>query len=69
MDKLQVKEVNCETGEEIVRDINKEEAAQYELAQIEESKLKAEYDAKIAARTAVLDRLGITAEEASLLLG
>lgn len=53
----------------VLRDMTDEEIAQYELDQIEETRLKAEHEAKLAARAAVLDRLGITAEEAALLLG
>ena len=53
----------------VVRDMTAEEVAQYELDQIETAKLKAANEQKAAARVALLDRLGITAEEAALLLG
>jgi len=65
----QVKIVNAETGEEIIRDMNAEELAQYEL---DKSNAKAAADAvaaKAAEKAALLKRLGITEEEAALLLG
>ena len=65
----QVKIVNCETGEEIVRDANAEELAQMELDANNEAARKAEAEAKAAEKQALLDRLGITADEAKLLLG
>jgi hypothetical protein len=67
--KPQVKIVNCETGEEIVRDANAEEIAQMELDAANATAAKAEAEAKATARQALLTKLGITAEEAQLLLG
>jgi hypothetical protein len=67
--KIQIKEVNCETGEEIVRDANAEEIAQMELDAAEAAARKAEAEAKETSRQAILDRLGLTADEAKLLLG
>jgi hypothetical protein len=67
--KPQVKIVNVETGEEIVRDATPEEIAQMELDRIEGAARKAEAEAKAAEKQALLDRLGITADEAKLLLG
>jgi hypothetical protein len=65
----QVKIVNCTTGEEIVRDANAEEIAQMELdAANVEAKKQAEAQAA-AQRQAILSRLGITEEEARILLG
>lgn len=65
--------VNCETGEVIIRELSEEELKQQALdnAAIEaEAKAKAEEaKAKAAARQAILDRLGLTEEEARLLLG
>jgi hypothetical protein len=60
---------NAATGETIERDLTVEELAQ---AAIDESASKAASEAQAAkavARQIVLDRLGITAEEAQLLLG
>jgi molybdenum-dependent DNA-binding transcriptional regulator ModE len=65
--------VNCETGEEIVRELNKAEKDQQKLDEINtvkiKAKLEAEANAKEAARQAILDRLGLTADEAKLILG
>lgn len=67
--KPQIKIVNCETGEEIVRDANAEEIAQMEINAARDAARKAEAEAKEAARQAILDRLGLTADEAKLILG
>jgi hypothetical protein len=67
--KPQIKELNCETGEEIVRDATAEEIAQMELDAADAIARKAEAEAKATAKAALLTRLGITAEEAQLLLG
>jgi hypothetical protein len=67
--KLQVKEVNCETGEEIVRDATAEEIAQIKLDADNAVAKKAEAEAKESQRQAILDRLGLTADEAKLILG
>jgi len=67
--KIQIQEVNCTTGEEIIRDATAEEIAQIELDAINDAKRKAEAEAKAAEKQALLDRLGITADEAKLLLG
>ena len=66
--KPQVKIVNCETGEEIIRDANAEEIAQMEIDAANELARKAEAEAKANAKAALLNKLGITAEEAVLLL-
>ena len=67
--KPQVKIVNAQTGEEIIRDANAEELAQMELDAANAVARKAEVEAKEVARQAILDRLGLTADEAKLLLG
>ena len=66
--KLQIKEVNCTTGEEIVRDANAEEIAQMELDTANAATAQAEADAKATAKAALLAQLGITEEQAKLLL-
>ena len=67
--KPQVKIVNCETGEEIVRDAFADEILQIELdAAAGQAKRAAEIE-KETQRQAILDRLGLTADEAKLLLG
>jgi len=67
--KPQVKIVNCETGEEIIRDANAEELAQMELDAANAAARKAEAEAKATAKAALLAQLGITEEQAQLLLG
>jgi hypothetical protein len=60
---------NVETGEIIEREMNAEELAQWEADRV---KAEAEAQAKAEAaaqRQALLDKLGITEEEAKLLLG
>jgi hypothetical protein len=65
----QISEANILTGETIVRDMNEAELAQYKTDQAE-SKANAQALAdKATAKQALLDRLGITADEAALLLG
>lgn len=59
---------NAETGEIIEREMNAEELAQYEIDAERESQRATDASAKAAAKTALLDRLGITEDEARLLL-
>jgi hypothetical protein len=59
----QVKIVNAETGEEIIRDANAEELAQMEIDNQELLQRKAEAEAKAQAKAALLERLGLTQEE------
>jgi hypothetical protein len=60
---------NTDTNEIINREMNEDEYAQY-LKDVEDDKaLKAEVKAKETARAAILDRLGLTADEAAMLLG
>jgi len=67
--KPQIKIVNVETGEEIIRDANSEEIAQMELDAANYAAQKAEAKANEAQRQLILDKLGLTADEARLLLG
>jgi len=60
---------NVETGEVIEREMNAEELAQYEADKADQAQRQAEAEAKATAKAALLDKLGITAEEAQLLLG
>ena len=68
MNKPQIKEYNCLTNEEIVRDATKEEIAQIKLDLANAQNEKAEAEAEATAKAALLDKLGISAEEAALLL-
>ncbi len=55
--------------EYIDREMNDAEFAQYEIDQETQAIVKAEAEAKATARQALLSKLGITQEEAQLLLG
>ena len=59
---------NTETDEVIDREMTNAEFAIYEKDQAAQAIKKAEAEAKATAKAALLDRLGITAEEAALLL-
>ena len=61
-------EHNATTGQIIERDLTEKEIAQIEIDAAESAAQKAAYEAKEAAKAALLDRLGMTAEEAKLLL-
>ena len=67
--KPQVKIVNAETGEEIIRDANADELAQIEIDADNAATRKAEADAQTAAKQAILDRIGLTADELQTILG
>jgi len=67
--KLQVKEVNCTTGEETVRDATAEEIAQIKLDAANSKAEQAEAQAKATAKAAILDRIGLTADELKTILG
>jgi hypothetical protein len=60
--------VNCETGETTQRELNKAEIDEQKIAEANWEKKQAEGKAKATARSALLSKLGITAEEAQLLL-
>ena len=66
-------EHNVETGEIKQIDLTVDEIKEIEKLQkaaaIENVKEQAEIEAKAEARQAILDRLGLTADEAKLLLG
>ena len=65
--------VNCQTNEITERELNAEEIAQQEIDEANylaaKAILDAEAEAKAAQRQVILDRLGLTADEAQLLLG
>jgi hypothetical protein len=60
---------NTETDEVIDREMTDDEFAQYEAQKVAEATRQAEAEAKATARQAILDRLGLTADEAAILLG
>ena len=57
------------TGENIIREMTDDELAQHEIDMVNHAKEEADRVAKIAAREAILKKLGLTADEAALLLG
>jgi hypothetical protein len=71
-EELTVLEVNCETGEQTVRPFTAEEIAQREAdaqaAATKAHEAEVEAAAVAEAKTALLAKLGITEEEAKLLL-
>ena len=56
-------------GEFIDREMDDAEFAQYEIDQTGANQLKIAKEEKAAQRQAILDRLGLTADEAKLILG
>jgi len=60
---------NVETNEVIDREMNNEEFAEYKASEKLQNAEIAEAQEKATARAAILDRLGITADEAAILLG
>lgn len=60
---------NTQTDEVIDREMNDEEFIEYQSDMAAKAEAEAEAKAKDEAKAALLERLGITAEEAALLLG
>ena len=60
---------NVETNEVIDREMTDDEFAQYQADQAAEAITKAEADAKTATKAAILDRIGLTADELKTILG
>ena len=67
--KPQITIFDCETQETIVRDATAEEIASIEQKQIRAQAKKAEAEAKEIAKAAILDRIGLTADELQTILG
>jgi hypothetical protein len=59
---------NVETGEIFERDLTEQEIAQSAIDKAETERLLAEREAKATAKAALLTQLGITEEQAKLLL-
>jgi hypothetical protein len=66
--KPMVKIHDMSTGEVIEREMNAAEFKQYEADQVEAIAKAEAVEAKASAKAALLDRLGISVEEAKLLL-
>jgi hypothetical protein len=60
--------INCATGETTERELNADELAQAAIDEANSQALKVETQAKATARAAILERLGLTEQEAALLL-
>ena len=60
---------NTETNEIVEREMTAAEFAQYKIDQAEKAAKKAELESIAAQRQEILDRLGLTADEAKLILG
>ena len=69
MSKFKVTVVDCSNNEEIVRDATANKIADAKIFDEKIIQQKKDLEAKEAARQEILDRLGITADEAKLLLG
>jgi hypothetical protein len=61
-------EHNVETGEVIEREATEQELAQRAKSLVEANKMAAEAEAKATQKAALLERLGISEDEARLLL-
>lgn len=68
MKKPIMREHNCETNEFLDREMTEEEYQKYQLINAEREAQAAENILKLEAKNALLERLGMTAEEAKLLL-
>ena len=60
---------NTETNEVIDREMNDDEFAQYQADKEKAAQVKAEAEAKETAKAAILDRIGLTADELKMILG
>jgi hypothetical protein len=60
---------NIETNEVIDREMNDAEFAQYEADKATQAAKQAEAEAKETAKAAILDRIGLTADELKTILG
>ena len=61
--------INCETGEEVIREMNASELNQYQTDQADFDAKKQTKIEQATAKAALLAKLGITEDEAALLLG
>jgi hypothetical protein len=60
---------NIETDEVIDREMNDAEFAQYQADQADIAAKKTEAEAQATAKAAILDRIGLTADELKMILG
>lgn len=66
---MNILEINCETGEQVEREATAEELAIAEADQAKEETRQAAEAQKAADKAALLAKLGISEDEARLLLG
>jgi hypothetical protein len=67
--KLKITIIDALTQELIEREMNEAELEQYKLDKADSLKLLAEAEAKAAERQAILDRIGLSADELQTILG
>jgi hypothetical protein len=60
---------NIETDEIINREMNAAEYKQYQASQEADAAVKTEAEAKATTKAAILDRIGLTADELKTILG
>lgn len=68
MAKLEIKEIWADSGETIKREMTANELTQYQVDQTNLADRKALNSTAAQAKAALLEKLGITADEAALLL-
>ena len=68
MTKPIIKIVNVSTGEEIEREMNDDEFAQYEIDQAAEIERQSEAELNVQAKVELLAKLGLTEAEAKFIL-
>lgn len=68
MNKLTIKYHDVETGAEIQREMNAQELAERQIRQVADAELVAAQTQKASDKAALLAKLGITEDEARLLL-
>jgi 3-hydroxy-3-methylglutaryl CoA synthase len=61
--------IDCTTGEVVERELNKAEKDQQKIDALVVANESAERQEKESAKTAILDRLGLTADELKTILG
>ena len=66
---MKITEIFANTGEVIERDATADELAQMKINKLEADEALAKAKSEATAKAALLERLGISAEEAVLLLG
>jgi hypothetical protein len=61
--------VNVQTGEEVLKELSKADKDQQKIDEAQVIELQAEATAKATAKAAILERLGLTADELKTILG